>query len=301
MSEPTFFIVGAPKSGTTALAAYLSKHPQIVFSDPKEPHYFATDLPGLRTVEHPDEYSALFEDDQKNGITQRGEGSVFYLYSQEAIPAILAQLPRAQFIAMVRNPVDLAYSLHSQLLFSCDEDQDDFQTAWSLQETRKAQKNIPDTCRASTILQYRDVASTGHQIQRFKDLVPEAQRMVILFEDFVGDSGKIYREVLDFLHLPPDGRTEFPVVNPNEVYRFRGLRSFLAHPPKWLQNTTRFVQNQLGVKRLGISDAISKFNSKKVKRKPLASELRRKLYKEFEDDIALLEDALERDLSTWRT
>ena len=42
--KPNFFIVGAPKCGTTSLSVYLSQHPEILISDPKEPHHFSTDI-----------------------------------------------------------------------------------------------------------------------------------------------------------------------------------------------------------------------------------------------------------------
>ncbi len=50
MKKPNFFIVGAPKCGTTALAAYLKEHPQVFFSDPKEPHYFNDDFANRHTT-----------------------------------------------------------------------------------------------------------------------------------------------------------------------------------------------------------------------------------------------------------
>jgi hypothetical protein len=50
MRRPNFFIAGAPKAGTTALSAYLSQHPNAFLAKPKEPHYFAEDLPAIRQV-----------------------------------------------------------------------------------------------------------------------------------------------------------------------------------------------------------------------------------------------------------
>ena len=48
MMLPDFFIVGAPKCGTTAISEYLRTHPRIFMCKPKEPHYFALDIPGYR-------------------------------------------------------------------------------------------------------------------------------------------------------------------------------------------------------------------------------------------------------------
>ena len=73
--RPTFFIVGAPKSGTTALAVYLQEHPGACFSEDKEPQYFALDLPGQRLVTDETQYLAFFKPSETNKIA--GEASVF--------------------------------------------------------------------------------------------------------------------------------------------------------------------------------------------------------------------------------
>ena len=56
MTRPNFFIIGAPKSGTTAMAGYLGDHPGIHFCEPKEPCFFATDFPGQRLAESEEDY-----------------------------------------------------------------------------------------------------------------------------------------------------------------------------------------------------------------------------------------------------
>jgi hypothetical protein len=56
LRAPDFFLVGAPKCGTTALSEYLRAHPAIGFSSPKEPHFFATDRPFLRQMQSEEEY-----------------------------------------------------------------------------------------------------------------------------------------------------------------------------------------------------------------------------------------------------
>ena len=74
-ARPNFFIVGAPKCGTTALSHYLRQHPRIFFSLPKEPHYFATDLPRYRMVTHEPAYLEYFRGAGPQH-TAVGEGSV---------------------------------------------------------------------------------------------------------------------------------------------------------------------------------------------------------------------------------
>ena len=87
MTLPNFFIVGAPKCGTTALHAYLSQHPDVFMSDPKEPHYFGSDL-DFRYRRRPSDaqYRSYFAG---AGDRRRiGEASVWYLYSECAADEI---------------------------------------------------------------------------------------------------------------------------------------------------------------------------------------------------------------------
>ena len=76
MKKPDFFIVGAPRCGTTALCQYLDEHPEIYISKPKEPCFFDHDL-SPTTLKYK-EYLELFEP----GYHQLcGEGSTWYLFS----------------------------------------------------------------------------------------------------------------------------------------------------------------------------------------------------------------------------
>ena len=80
---PEGLLIGAPKCGTTALAAYLAEHPRIAFARPKEPHFFADDLPGLRIP--PDEAAYRRSFPVTGATTLAMEGSVWYLYSRTAV------------------------------------------------------------------------------------------------------------------------------------------------------------------------------------------------------------------------
>jgi hypothetical protein len=141
---PDFFIVGAPRCGTTSLSRYLARHPQISFSEPKEPHYFSQVSKDFSTLEVQENYLARFFRHRQNSHQAVGEGSVSYLYSQQAIDQILKFNPRAKFIAMVRNPIDMIHSYHYRLLFTLDEDVQDFATAWSLHETEEVYQQALD-------------------------------------------------------------------------------------------------------------------------------------------------------------
>ena len=118
---------------------YLSQHPHIFTTHPKEPNYFATDLPGSRFVSSENAYHYLF----KNALPHHKvlcEGSILYAYSKEAMANIQAFNPKAKLIIMLRHPVDLIYSFHSELLYGLEEEKENFEGAWNLIPLRKQGK-----------------------------------------------------------------------------------------------------------------------------------------------------------------
>src|SRR5436190_20938382 len=106
MPLPTFFIIGAPRSGTSSLHHYLNLHPEIGMSRLKETHHFVDNVqPPARRVEDRAEYEALFPSDAR----VRGEASPSYAcYPQHggAPERISVLLPDAKFIYLVRDPIE---------------------------------------------------------------------------------------------------------------------------------------------------------------------------------------------------
>src|SRR6185312_1096375 len=168
MTAPNFILVGAPKCGTTALAGYLRAHPRVFMCVPKEPHYFAVDLPSHRYVSDWDAYQALFRGAGREHVAI-GEASIFYMYSEAAITGIRERLPSARLLVMLRNPVELAISMHAQALRTRDETITDFAAAWSLCADRRAGSNVPPL---------------GLQLQRLLDVFQKAQVGWWFLDDF---------------------------------------------------------------------------------------------------------------------
>src|SRR5690606_9490694 len=176
--------------GTTALSAYLREHPRVFVSQPKEPHYFCTDFdyyyaPGRRSEEH---YLRLFAGADERHLAV-GEASVWYLYSADAARNIAAFAPGARAIVMVRNPVELVPSLHSQLLYMLDEDEPDPWRAWRLQEARRRGERLPPRVRVPAFLQYGEAARLGAQLRRVYESIPPERVKVIVFDDLRADAG----------------------------------------------------------------------------------------------------------------
>jgi hypothetical protein len=297
--KPNFFIVGAPKCGTTALYEYLRPHPNIFMSGIKEPHFFAQDLGTYPRIQRPDEYAAMFA--PATEAHQRvGEASVYYLRSTVAIPNIRDFNPDARLIAMFRNPVDMVYSFHSQLLYVAEESERDFETAWRLQERRARGLDLPPRSRGAFLLQYAELGRFGTQVERMLSAFPRSQVKLILFDDFAASPQAVYDDVIEFLGLPHDGRTEFPRINDNKRARIDWLRRFARKPPPMLRSAIRGLKDAIGSE--GLSTAKKKLvalNTTKERRPPLSAEFRAELVEVFREEVALLGRLLPRDLSHW--
>lgn len=298
---PDFFIVGAPKCGTTALYSYLRTHPDLYLSpNEKEPQYFCFDL----FRDHPlycrdwSDYVDLFE--RAKAWQLIGEASPYYLFSEVAIPRILVRNPNARFIAMVRSPVEMACSLHAELLRTREEDVGDLEAAWFLQEERSCGRHIPRTCTEPRLLQYRQLCSLGKQLSRFFALVPEFQRHVIVLDDLRDGPASVYRDTLSFLGLPDDGRVAFEPVNSHTRLRSRFLADLMLGARMRLGSTYRPMKRTLN--RIGTRPFrfLWRLNGVKGTRAAIPHTLKVVLCTEFEEEIATMEKLLDRDFACWR-
>lgn len=301
LKKPNFYLIGAPKCGTTSLALYLSGHPNLFFCDPKEPFYWNSDYPELRRKEHLHtlaDYESLFSEvSEQESIV--AEGSTTYLSSQTAVREIREYNPDALFLAMLRNPVEAMRSFHSELVYTSNEDVEDFEEAWNLQSRRAAGESIPKLCREPAWLQYRKMGSYASQIRRFFELVPEPQRRVYLFDDYSMDTPGTYRQVLSFLGLPDDNRQTFPRLKQSRKKRFEFVHRFFRVPPKPLEPIAIRVRRYVANQHSGPVGAAKKLFVKSHKRPPLRAEFVEHLKNEFHDDVMQLGELLGRDLSHW--
>ena len=146
-----FFIAGSPKCGTTALFEYLAAHPSVFMPPCKEPNFFCADIDtGSRSSLSA--YRTLFAAAPPHTLT--GEASALYLYSEVAIPSIMAHNPSAKIIVMLRHPVEAARSLYGALRSHGHENAADFERAWGLQATRRNGKGLPPGWPDPKTLQY---------------------------------------------------------------------------------------------------------------------------------------------------
>jgi hypothetical protein len=300
MRVPDFFIIGAPKCGTTALHRYLRAHPKIFMPEKKEPHYFSRDLnfSAHTAIRSRDDYLGLFATAPEGALT--GEASASYLYSEVAIPEILCANPAAKLIAILRNPADMAYAFHSQLLGNLNEDVSDFETAWQLQASREAGRNLPRFCSEPKFLQYRAVCCFPEQISRLQREVRAEQLLICIFEEFVHDPKPTYERILRFLGLPSDGRTAFPKTNSNRVYRNARLNRMARRAPQLLGACYLPLKRWVNTLGLRPREFLERVNSRHQPRPALDGQFRARLEADFAPDIERLEKLLRRSLEVWK-
>ena len=306
-AKPNFFIVGAPKCGTTSLHEYLQRHPDVYMPFYKEPHYFGSDLIGSRFEQfrnRPEKYLKLFEvvkDEQRIG-----ESSPWYLVSQHAAQEIKAYDPNAKIIMILRNPVDMMYSMWSQFRYSGNEQIEIFEEALAAEPDRKQGRRIRRAAHCITGLFYREMASYTNQVQRYFDTFGKDNVHVIIFDDFKSDTAKVYKCVLDYLEIDNTFQPSFDVVNPNKEVRVEWLQKLILSTGfslmllkdrlTYYATTSRFLPYNYRAKTVkGVINAYTKYE----KRSPLTPETRHRILTEFIPEIDNLSQLLDRDLSHW--
>ncbi|MGQ0741565.1 MAG: oligosaccharide flippase family protein [Alphaproteobacteria bacterium] len=292
--RPNFFIIGFEKCGTSALAAWLLQHPAVFMPWLKEPHFFCRAGGCLhrawRDVAH---YERLFANATSQHETV-GEASVDYIYADGAVPALLRYAPQAKLIVMLRNPVDMAVSLHADHLAAMQEDEKDFSRAWALQAARARGLHVPSLCIDPDMLQYAKHCRLGLLVERLLQAAPREQCHFIFFEDLKTAPQAAWQAVLEFLDLANDGRTEFPVIRAAAVRTRKNIGRWILQIHR-LKNRF-FPHFYYGISMLGWLDCLT---LEDIPPSPLAPEMRARLTEHFRPDVEKLAALLGRDLSCW--
>jgi hypothetical protein len=195
--QPNFFLVGAAKSGTTSLYGLLAAHPEIFLSPLKEPHFFSTFDVGRRAarlhriVREEQRYRELFRDATTEPVV--GEGSTSYLWDPEAPGRIAQAAPGAKIVAILREPVDRAYSHY------LNDVRQGFETRTFLDAVRQELEH-PGAQRWPSV--YVGFGRYGEQLPRYLDRFDDV--LVLFFEQFVADAPGQTRRVLEFLGVDRD-------------------------------------------------------------------------------------------------
>ena len=296
-----FFLIGAPRCGTNALSLALAQHPQVCFSEPREPHYFSRLSGEVDLARLEREYIRSFFRQERLSRAILAEGSCSYLYSPTALRTIDRMFPGARFLVMVRNPLDMLPSYHARCVFTLDEDVTEFEEAWRLQGRRAQGQSIPPRCRDARMLQYAEIGRVGARLADLIDLVGRDRVNVVVMEDFALSPRAVYREVLKFLELPDDGRTDFPRRNGTKAYRSQTIQRLLMRPPRLARSLV--APQTVGPSHPGTVGRLIKrlrqANIVRTRWQPLGLPMRRELADCLRDDVELLGRLLNRDFREW--
>lgn len=192
---PDFFVVGAPRAGTTSLYHALDRHPQIFVPAVKEPHYYA--WPEVADTYYDTSFVAdaaayleLFADRQPGQLA--GDFSTSYLFRHRAASRIRADNPDARIVMVLRHPVERALSHHRM-------DRRDGYTLASVVDLLGPTAADPRFRR-----EYLDVGRYADQIRAYREHFDDRQIHIILFEDLVGAPTATMRDLFDFLGIDAD-------------------------------------------------------------------------------------------------
>jgi hypothetical protein len=195
--SPTFFIVGAPKAGTTALHSFLDHHPQVVMSEDKEPNYFSwqeIESQALyykkQNIKTEKEYLALFQ--EKSGAVISGEASVSYLFYPSVAQRIKNFCPEAKIIISLREPVARALS-HYQMDYSLG------LVKFKLEDIWKNEAGHPVT--GLYHQQYFQISDYLPQVKQYLNVFPRQQIHFFLHEDLIAEREKAIHKICDFLGI----------------------------------------------------------------------------------------------------
>jgi hypothetical protein len=299
---PNLFVLGAAKAGTTSIHHALARHPGVFMSRVKEPKYFAF-RDETRTFTGPrdpgndrefvvrERYLELFRD--RGGARFAGESSTIYLYSPVAAANIRDAVPDATLIAVLREPLERAYSNYLHARQRGLEPEGSFQRAMELEEERIAAGWGP-------LWHYKRKGLYADQIERYLARFPRERIFVGRFDDLRADPAGFFRRIFEFLGLSPETPPDAAIAR-NES---RTVRSPLLHrllrSPRLLPRTMRSRLGSLPLagRACALLERLQAANLEAAR--PLPADARRAFQDYFAADIERLEAMLAWDLGGWR-
>jgi Sulfotransferase domain len=299
---PDFLIVGAPKAGTTALHAALMQHPQLRLSVPKEPKYFMCgDAPPPLYVGPGDahsrrewiwrreDYAGLFADIPDNVLC--GESTPFYLFDKQAHLRMAEAIPDVKLIAVLRDPVDRAYSNWMHLWVDGLEPVADVVSACACERQRVHDGWAP-------FWRYIELGKYGEQLRHLRQHFDPSQIMTLRYRELVDDPERTTDRVCTFLGVkegvidtvPRDNTRPFVPDSPRTRHFGRLLRAGAwvgaAFPPH--------------VWRRASEPVLAMFHRQGDAHRPrLTSAERSQLIDYFREDIGLLEEQTGQSFGDW--
>ena len=310
---PNFFVVGAPKAGTTSLYHYLAQHPEIFMSPIKEPCHFSSEI---RPENFSDEmragvaadfqeqrkylqgpmtdqrfggvgmdwsdYVKLFRSVKSGSII--GEASVRYLWSKTAAENIHAKIPDAKIVMVLRDPVSRAFSAYLEVFMAG-------KLQYSFREYVEACLRYENR-KISFWWPMLEEGLYYESVKRYLGRFPEENVRIFLYDDYRAEPASVMAEIFRFLRVDsrftPDmsqRHNEPRMSRFNSIGRLLKKRGALSRAAKLVPSKLKRPLRKLAVRR---HDTVVMTPSD-----------REFLLSYYRDDIEKLQQLLNRDLSAW--
>lgn len=278
-NRPNFFVVGAPKAGTTALYYYLQQHPEIFLPERKELHFFTRDLVRqsyyqpqiIRTEKEYLTYFAL-----ARGHQAIGDISPSYLRAPEAAARIYHFHAKSKIIILLRNPIERTISHYLM------------DVSRGFQDCSLLDFIEPTTQTSRYHYEYIQISYYFESVKRYLDQFGAEQILILITEEMNRNSKATCQEIFQFLdlddHVPIDTETQHYTYGEARFGFIRGLRS-----QPWLLPLYQKVPTPLRTLLRSITYQKNMVKPPMVEVRPILIDL-------FHDDIERLAQLLNRDL-----
>jgi hypothetical protein len=285
MTLPTFFIIGAAKTGTTSLHYYLDQHPEIQMSANKEPNFFSGPENGIpypsKRVSSLNDYERLFE----SAFSVRGEASVGYTNHprRQGVPEGIKELvPNAKFIYLVRDPIARTVSqYHHRVAFEG--------------ERRSLREALADLSDPYSV--YVCPSLYASQLELYRRHFPDESILVLNQADLLGDRRATLRQIFAFLAVDDrvDSSQFDEELNTNSEQRI--------YPPGYkrlrgpdVPAAVRWIPRSV---RRPIRRSLERTFMRPVKRSELDEETRDRLEERYKGEVERLRTLTGKSFSDW--
>lgn len=247
---PNLFILGAPKTGTTALANNIAQHKNIFISEKKEPRFFDAhtfyDFEDDYIIKDLSVYISLFNTNEAIESKYKLDASVFNMYSKESIDNILKLSPNAKFIIILREPVAASLSMHRQRLGYADvkmrEISEDFMECWDKLEDRRVGSGYSKGCRNKFLFRYDLLYSYELYLPYIIKTIKKENLFIGFYDDFIEEPKQFYSQVFKFLNIENISIENKKINKPKIVKKSKLLEYLIL-----LSNSTLAIRKKIGL------------------------------------------------------
>ena len=297
---PDFFIIGAPKAGSTALHEALAQHPDLYLSTVKEPKFFLCDGPppsprgpgdahsAREWVWQREDYERLFAPAPAG--TLKGESTPFYLWSFDAHRRMADLTPDARLIAVIRDPVDRAYSNWTHLWCDGLEPEGDFFDACDAEERRVASGWAP-------FWRYQGLGRYGEQFQHLFEFFPRQHVHVVRYRELVDEPQPTLDRICRFLGVAEGLVSTVPSSNVSNWVEPTALNAVLRRGIRAGAAVGAHARPELW--RRASVPLLALLHRSNAHRPPLDPQRRQVLVERFRDDIDLLGQVMGASYQDW--